>query len=145
VEFGPLIATAAMTRLPVPVLVTVTVCALLLAPRGSDPKVMLREDKDTEPELKLPTRLAALTVPIPVAKSHPVAAAKAGSYPSLVFSARTAHFPPVPAPPLSAHRGMLVYPLPGAVRLTAIPCATVAEHVAPPPLPLLMVHVGAAV
>jgi hypothetical protein len=77
-EFGPLIVTVTMTRLPVPVLVTVTVCALLVVPRGSDPKVMLREDKDTEPELKLPTRLTALTVPIPVAKSHPVAAAYAG-------------------------------------------------------------------
>jgi hypothetical protein len=108
VEFGPLIVTVTMTRLPVPVLVAVTVCALLVAPRGSDPKVMLREDKDTEPELKLPTRLAALTVPIPVAKSHPAAAVNAGSYPSLVLSARTAHSPPVPPPPLSAHWGMLV-------------------------------------
>jgi hypothetical protein len=101
-EFGPLIVAVTMARLPVPVLVTVTVCAPLVVPAGSDGKLRLVEDNDAELELKFPTRLAALTVPIPEVKSQPLAAANAGSYPPLVLNARTAHSPPVPPPPLSA-------------------------------------------
>jgi hypothetical protein len=40
--------------------------------------VTLRADKVAELILKLATRFEALTVPIPVAKSHPVAAPNAG-------------------------------------------------------------------
>jgi hypothetical protein len=40
--------------------------------------VRLRGDKVAELEMKLVTRFETLTVPIPVVKSHPVAAPNAG-------------------------------------------------------------------
>jgi hypothetical protein len=77
-EFGPLTMTVEMRRLPVPLLVTVTFWATLLVLRDWGGNVRLVEDKLAELETKLPTRLEALTVPIPEAKSHPGAAANAG-------------------------------------------------------------------
>jgi hypothetical protein len=78
-EFGPLIMTVEMRRLPAPVLVTVTCWAALLVLRDWGGNVRLAEEKLAELETKLPTRFEALTVPIPVAKSHPGAAPNAGS------------------------------------------------------------------
>jgi hypothetical protein len=75
--FVPLIVSVDMTRLPVPVLVMVTVWAALVELAAW---VNVRLVGDTEgPEVKLFTRFAALTVPIPVAKSQPVPVIKAGA------------------------------------------------------------------
>jgi hypothetical protein len=41
-------------------------------------KLSARGEKFTKPEERLATRFEALTEPIPVAKSHPVVAVKAG-------------------------------------------------------------------
>jgi hypothetical protein len=77
-EFVPLIVTAKMIRLAEPVLVTVRLWAALLVLRAWGGNVRLGEDTVAELEAKLPTRFEALTVPIPVAKSHPVVAPNAG-------------------------------------------------------------------
>jgi hypothetical protein len=74
----PPIATEEMVRLFVPVLVTVRVWAPLVVSRTWDGKVSARGENFTWLEEKLATRFEALTVPMPVEKSHPVVAAKAG-------------------------------------------------------------------
>jgi hypothetical protein len=71
----PLSATLTIARFAAPVFVTVTVCAALVELRGCDEKVRLGGERDAALFEKLPTRLEAFTVPIPVAKSHPVPAA----------------------------------------------------------------------
>jgi len=77
VAFVPPIVTAEMVRLVVPVSVTVTLCAALLVLRTPGGNARLRGEKFAKLETKLATRLEALTVPIPVAKSQPVAAPNA--------------------------------------------------------------------
>jgi hypothetical protein len=76
--FVPPIVTVEMVRLPVPVLVTVTLCAALVVSRSWGENARLGGDKVAALEMKLATRFETLTVPIPVAKSHPVAAPNAG-------------------------------------------------------------------
>ena len=79
--FVPLIVTVETVRLAVPVLVTVSVWAGLVVLVVWLLKLKLEAEKLTaaaEVEAKLDTRFETLTVPIPVAKSHPVAAPKAG-------------------------------------------------------------------
>lgn len=107
-ELVPLIATVRMARLPGPLFVTVTLCAVLAVSRAWGGNVTLGEDKLTLVGTKLATRFEALTVPIPVAKSQPVAAPNAGWYASLVLTAMAAHAPPVPPPPLRVQWGMVV-------------------------------------
>jgi hypothetical protein len=73
--FVPLtVALKMVTLATLLLLVTVTLCAVLLLLSGREGKVRLEVDKVTEVEVKLCTRFEAFTVPIPVAKSHPVAA-----------------------------------------------------------------------
>jgi len=76
--FVPPIVTVEMVRLAFPVLVTVTLCAALLVFRAWGGNVRPRGEKVAELERKLETRFEALTVPIPVAKSQPVAVPNAG-------------------------------------------------------------------
>ena len=79
--FVPLIVTDEMVRLAVPVLVTVSGWAGLVVLVGWLAKLKLEAEKLTagaEVVAKLDTRFETLTVPIPVAKSHPVAATNAG-------------------------------------------------------------------
>jgi len=78
VAFVPVRVTGATTRLLVPVLVTVTVWAALVLP-GAVENVRLVGDKDPAVPMKLFTRFEALTVPMPVVKSHPVPAVNAGA------------------------------------------------------------------
>jgi hypothetical protein len=64
----------------------------------------------------------------------------------LLAAATVAHFPPVPPPPVRVQLGGVVYPLPAAVRLTAIPFVSVAVQVAPvPPSPPVIVQAGVEV
>jgi hypothetical protein len=74
----PPIATVEMERLLAPVLVTVRVSALLVVLMVCGSKASARGENFTAPEEKLAIRFEALTEPMPVAKSHPVVAAKAG-------------------------------------------------------------------
>jgi hypothetical protein len=76
--FVPPIVTVEMVRLAVPVSATVTLLAALVVLRAWGGNARLRGDKVAELETKLATRFETLTVPIPVAKSHPVAAPNAG-------------------------------------------------------------------
>jgi hypothetical protein len=76
--FVPPTLTPRMASLAVPVFVTVTLLAALVVRGAWGGNTRLRGDKDAESERKLATKFEALTVPIPVAKSHPVPAAKAG-------------------------------------------------------------------
>ena len=73
--FAPLMVAARMIRLALPLLVTLTLCAALVVSRA-DENVRLGGDGTAVVEVKLATRLAALTVPIPVAKSQPVLGAE---------------------------------------------------------------------
>ena len=77
-EFVPLMVTVNMKRLPLPVLVRVTLCATLLVLRFWGGKVRPEEEKVGAGESNLTTKLEALTVPIPVVKSHAGAALNAG-------------------------------------------------------------------
>jgi len=62
-----------------PVLVSVTVWAELVVPTPWAPKAMVVGLSKTPVSVRKPaTRFAAFTVPIPVAKSHPVVAPNAG-------------------------------------------------------------------
>ena len=74
--FVPLIATAETVRLAPLLLVSVTLCVGLVVPRDWE-KAKPNGAKITDPGVKLATRFAAFTVPIPVAKSHPGAAPNA--------------------------------------------------------------------
>ncbi len=79
--FVPPIMTVEMVRLAVPVLVTVSGWAGLVVLVGWLAKLKLEAEKLTAAAklvAKLDTRFETLTVPIPVAKSHPVAAGNAG-------------------------------------------------------------------
>jgi hypothetical protein len=74
----PLSFTLAIVRFHIPLLVTVTLWAALVVSRAWLGNVRPGEDKVAGLETKFPTKFEALTVPIPVAKSHPVVAANAG-------------------------------------------------------------------
>jgi len=74
---SPLVATLDIVNGAPPVFVNVTVCGALVVPTVRPANVRL-EGTRLATTLNLLTRLATLTVPIPVAKSHPVPAANAG-------------------------------------------------------------------
>ena len=78
---APPIVAVEMMRGEDPILVTVTLLAALVVPRGWGGKAMLGGDKATEGseiETMLANRLETLTVPIPEVKSQPVPAWNAG-------------------------------------------------------------------
>ena len=75
--FVPPIFTLEMLSPEFSLLVSVTLCALLLVPIDCDKNARPKGEKVTDPGMKLATRFATLTVPMPVAKSHPVVALNA--------------------------------------------------------------------
>jgi hypothetical protein len=74
----PPIVTVEMARMPVPVLVIVTLWASLVVSRDWGENARPERDKAAELEVKAATRFETLTVPIPVAKSQPGPAVNAG-------------------------------------------------------------------